>query len=159
MVSDCFLGSRQETIVSRIDCDVGGVGGPLEARKLRSPAFSLGLGAIRLARLPASARVADRAEQNPVERAGRGHVKGCSREETSLETAPGSPGSSAGRLVVILVVILVVKRHDVDAKLTVRLQKPLQLRVAYPSLDGLVFFPSLGEIMRFLHQGRQLVRR
>jgi hypothetical protein len=52
-----FWGSRQAAIVSRIDCDVGGVGGPLEARKLRSPAFSLGLGAIRLARLPASAWV------------------------------------------------------------------------------------------------------
>jgi hypothetical protein len=50
MVSDCFLGSRQAAIVSRIDCDVGGVGAPLEARKLRSPAFSLGLEAIGLAR-------------------------------------------------------------------------------------------------------------
>jgi hypothetical protein len=70
-----------------------------------------------------------------------------------LETAPGLAGFLSRRLVVILV----VKRHDVDAKLIVRLQKPLQLRVAYPSLEGLVFFQSLGEIMRFLHQGRQLV--
>src|ERR1700676_3569267 len=94
-----------------------------------------------------------RQKKSPAERAG---LSLSSRVETLpargavWKRRPGSPGSSAGRLVVILVVILVVKRHDVDAELAVRLQKPLQLRVAYPSLV---------EIMLFLHQGRQLVRR
>src|ERR1700730_1581823 len=107
MVSVCFLGSRQAAIVSRIDCDVGGVGGPLEARKLRSPAFSLGLGAIRLARLPASAWVAPvlALDARPDPRARRREpvvgmkplaCPGCQGRRTTFQIIAPSKGGACG---------------------------------------------------------------